>query len=214
MGTITAIEAPRGRHRQACIRLDDGRSLHLSPALVAEAGLAVGQALPAARAEALLQAEGLRRGLERAYRLLRYRPRSQAEVEERLRRAGVQPTIIPQVVQRLHEQGMLDDAAFARFWRQDREQFRPRGRRGLLWELKRLGVAPEVAREAVADLDETDSAYRAARALARRLSPEDAVAFRRRLGAGLHRRGFSGEVVRSVVERLWREATGQGLPEA
>ena len=40
----------------------------------------------------------------------------------------------------LEAQGYLDDHAFARFWVENREQFRPRGRRALAYELRQKGV--------------------------------------------------------------------------
>lgn len=207
MGIVVAIEAHRGRRGQAQVTLDTGQCLRLGLALVAEAGLDVGQPLSSKQAEALLAAEQVRQGLEIAYRLLGYRPRSRAEIEARLRRAALESGPISQIIQRLQEQGLLDDAAFARFWREARERGHPRGRRGLLWELERLGVAPEVAREAVADLDETTGAYRAGQRLLRHLPAHDPQVFRRRLAAGLRRRGFGVEVARSMVERLWVEAS-------
>lgn len=209
MGTIISIEAPRGRGRQVQVRLDSGQCLYLDSAVVAERGLTVGLAVSLQQAQSLLAAEQVRRGLEIAHRLLGYRPRSRAEIETRLRRAGVEESALVQVLQRLQEQDLLDDVAFARFWREERERVRPRGTRYLLWELDRLGVAPDVAREAVADLDEAASAYRVGQRLARTLSTADPGAFRQRLEAALRRRGFGGDAIRSALSRLREDVAAQ-----
>ncbi len=195
------IKALRGR-KVTCVHLDDSQTLRLNSALVAEEGLTVGQHLPPERVEALLVADQVRRGLAIAYRLLSARPRSCAEIEVRLRRASLPPATVSQVVLRLQEQSLLDDDAFARFWREARQQGNPRGRRALLWELHRLGVSTEVAQGAVADLDEDTLAFQAAERLARRLTAADPEWFRRRLTEGLRRRGFGAQAAHSAVRKL------------
>src|SRR6266542_33079 len=45
---------------------------------------------------------------------------------------------------RLAELGLVDDAAFARFWVENRQACRPRGAGALRDELRRKGIAPDV----------------------------------------------------------------------
>ncbi|MCI0801320.1 MAG: RecX family transcriptional regulator, partial [Chloroflexi bacterium] len=61
-----------------------------------------------------------------ALRLLSYRSRSEKEVERRLRGRFTEDAIV-QTLSDLSRQGLLDDAAFAKEWRERRERFRPRG---------------------------------------------------------------------------------------
>jgi len=145
---------------------------------------------------------------ERAYqaglRFLAYRARSRQEVRQRLARRFSAPAV-QQAVARLEEGGHLNDATFARFWRQSRETHRPRSAFLIRLELEQRGVARELAAEAVVGLDEEDSAYRAGRRRLRALQGVDEVNFRRRLGDYLRRRGFALGVARRTLERLWRE---------
>ena len=139
-----------------------------------------------------------------ALRFLAYRMRSQAEVRRRLEKR-YSSQVIDRVVDELREQRYLDDAAFALEWRQHRERRRPRGQELIRHELMRLGVDPEVIREALADFDAADNAYRAGRGLAGRLADIDCSQFRQRVWSHLQRRGFDHTVIRDVVDRLWRE---------
>ena len=139
-----------------------------------------------------------------ALRFLAYRARSQAEVRRRLGKS-YPSGIVDLVVAHLQEQGYLDDDAFARQWRWNREQRRPRGQGVIRQELMRLGVEPEVIREALADFDATDNAYRAGLKFAARLDRSDYNRFRQRLWPFLQRRGFDGEVIQNVISRLWQE---------
>ncbi|MCI0899228.1 MAG: regulatory protein RecX [Chloroflexi bacterium] len=140
-----------------------------------------------------------------ALRLLSYRSRSEKEVERRLRGRFTEDAII-QTLSDLSRQGLLDDAAFAKEWRERRERFRPRGPAVIRQELRKLGVDHQVIREALSDFDVSANAYQAGSRYASKLSVADANVFRRRLGGFLHRRGFEGDVLGQTVERLWRES--------
>ena len=144
----------------------------------------------------------------RAYRaglrFVSYRPRSRQEIRRRLgRRFGARTVEL--ALARLEEQGYVDDATFARFWRESREAHRPRSAGLIRRELAQRGVGREVAEEAVAGLDDDANAYRAGLGRMRSLERLDYVTFRRRLEGYLRRRGFGTGVVRKAVERLWRE---------
>ena len=139
-----------------------------------------------------------------ALRLLSYRARSEEEVRRRLR-GRFTGEAIDRTLSALRRQGLLDDAAFAREWRDQREKFRPRGPNVIRQELLRLGVDREVIKDALSDFDASANAYQAGSRYAAKLPTQDAGAFRRKLGGFLHRRGFEGEVLGETVERLWRE---------
>ena len=139
-----------------------------------------------------------------ALRFLAYRMRSQAEVRRRLEKRH-SSQVIDRVIAELLEQRYLDDAAFAVEWRQHRERRRPRGQVLIRHELMQLGVDLEVIREALADFDAPDNAYRAGRGLAGRLADSDYPQFRQRVWSHLQRRGFDHTVIRDAVDRLWQE---------
>ncbi len=148
---------------------------------------------------------GLGRCQDAAVRYLSYRPRSEAELREKLKQRGFDDASIEAVLTRLKAQGLVDDVAFAEFWKENRESFRPRSQRLTRLELGRKGVAGEIVNQVVGTIDDSGSAYRAALSRAARLSLSDYSAFRRRLGEYLRRRGFGYEVINHTVELVWRE---------
>ena len=139
-----------------------------------------------------------------ALRLLAYRPRAVEELRRRLKERFSEAAV-EQTLAGLQTQGLLDDAAFAREWRRQRERRRPRGPAIISNELRRLGVDSEVVQEALADFDAAENAYRAAARYASRLSQKDFSEFKRKLWGFLQRRGFDGSVARQTVDRLWQE---------
>ncbi len=146
--------------------------------------------------------------LDAAVRYLGYRPRGEAELRKRLTQRGFTRDVQDAVIEKLRAQGLVDDTAFAQFWKDNRETFRPRSRRLTRLELRRKGVAAEIVDQVVGTIDDEAAAYRAALARARRLSRTDALAFRRKLGGYLQRRGFSTGVIKGTLERVWKE----GIP--
>ena len=144
--------------------------------------------------------------IDAAYRYLSYRPRSEFEMRVWLGRKGHGSRTIENTLSALRAKGLLDDLAFARFWRESRESSSPRSRAALRSELRRKGIDPDVVAEALDGVDEEAAAYRAAQKKAARLATVDHDDFRTRLSAVLKRRGFSYEVTEHTVNRLWQES--------
>jgi len=143
--------------------------------------------------------------LDAALRLLSYRPRAEAELRRRLLRR-FPPEEVESAIQALRSQGYLDDREFARFWRDNRERFRPRSARVIRGELLRLGVGSETASEALEGFDDEENAVRAARKRLPSLQGADYQTFEEKLGPYLLRRGFPHSLVQRVVRRLWEES--------
>lgn len=147
------------------------------------------------------------RCLDAASRYLSYRPRSVFEVKSRLRRRGFDQPTIETVLQELRRNGSLDDLAFARFWKDNRDSFSPRSGMLLSRELRAKGVAAGVVNQVVTDVDDEASAYRAAQKRAGRIGHADFTDFQSRLTSFLRRRGFAYEVADHAVRRLWDEVS-------
>ncbi len=202
---ITAIEKqPR---RRADVFIDGRLALTVSLEVLAQAGLRVGDELTEAKLEELRQAETRYAALAAALRLLAYRPRSEAELRQRLTLRGAPAAAVDETIARLRDLALVDDEAFARAWVESRDQTSPRGRWLLASELRAKGVPRQTVQQSLAALNEEDDAYRAGVRRARSMTALSYAEFRRRLGDYLLRRGFGYETVGATVSRLWREAT-------
>jgi regulatory protein len=194
--------------------------LELALDLVAREGLAPGDTLTAARIRDLQREDGVYRAREAALSLLSHRARSRAELRRRLLRKEHPTPVVEQVLGWLDDRGYLDDRSFAEAFVRDRLRLRPRGRIGLLQELRRKGIddgTAEAAVEAVLrdeEVDEGSLAREAADAWARknasslrraRRSREDRERARRRLYGHLARRGFAPDAVRGAIDRVFHD---------
>ncbi|MBI3740985.1 MAG: RecX family transcriptional regulator [Chloroflexi bacterium] len=203
MGLITAIE-PQARHANRFnLYIDDEFAFGLSAILAAK--VRVGQTLSDEERNALEREENFETAYEKALRFLEPRPRSSSEVKQQLFKKKFDAETIARVLARLTDAGLLDDAAFAKYWVENREQFRPRAGRALKFELRRKGVGDTAIKDAVGEIDESESAYRAGTARARRWRDLEPREFRDKLTAFLIRRGFGYDIAKHAVRRLQTE---------
>ncbi|MCD6453422.1 MAG: RecX family transcriptional regulator [Dehalococcoidales bacterium] len=204
---MTGSRLGGGRGKRVRVYLDGRLAFSLEAEVAVEQGLKVGRELAADQIKALTIADSLQRCQLAAEHYLSYRPRSEFELRERLRRRGFDGDSVAMVLSRLRERGLVDDMGFAQFWKDNRESFSPRSQWLTRVELRRKGVAEEIIDQVVKVINDDDSAYRAAISKARRLPLSDYAGFRHRLGGYLKRRGFNYGVINHTVERLWQELT-------
>jgi len=150
--------------------------------------------------------ESLEKSLGYALRLLKFRPRSEAELRQRLSRKGISSVTVEFLISECKRKGLIDDEKFARYLATQKMMVKPVGRRMLVHELKSKGINPLLVEQAVQEATEGKQELDVARELARgrilklaELKPEVA---RRRLFGFLSRRGFSSEVVYQVVREM------------
>ena len=145
----------------------------------------------------------LSRARLQALRLLKVRPRTEAELRSRLSRKRVPDPVADRLLDELKAKGLVNDAQFARYFAAQQMDFRPVGRRGLLTRLRAKGVPPALAAEAAAGAVAAEDELAAARRLASQRAPRLAglgpAAAQRRLFGFLSRRGFSSEVIWKVL---------------
>ncbi|MFD0397780.1 recombination regulator RecX [Kitasatospora sp. NPDC127121] len=146
-------------------------------------------------------------------RLLTGAAKSRKQLADALRKREIPDDVADEVLTRLEEVGLIDDAAFAAAWVESRHAVRGLSRRALAQELRTKGVAADLVEQAVAQLDHDDETE-AARALVDRklrstrgLDPQ--VRMRRLVGV-LARRGYSeGLAFRVVRSALDEEEPGE-----
>jgi regulatory protein len=203
-GTITALVAQKKNPDRVNVYLDGHFAFGL--AAIEAVRLRRGQVLTEADIERLQAADDVEKAREKALRFLSNRPRSEWEVRQNLRKAGYGDATIDRVLERLRSVALVDDAAFARYWIENRTQFNPRGAVALRQELRRKGVNREVIDAVLAEDQPVDdqAAVQAALAKADRYRQLPRPEFAQKLGAYLARRGFDYETVREAVQVAWQ----------
>lgn len=151
-------------------------------------------------------ADPVHQAREICLRLLTVRPRTRQELQQALQRKEIDEAVAEQVLGRLDEVGLIDDAAFAEVWVRSRHNFQGLGRRALAMELRRKGVADDEAAEALATVDAEAEEERARQLVRKRLrvlaDAEESAKIRKLVGM-LARKGYAeGMAFRVVKDEL------------
>ena len=154
MKKITAIRGGKVRRKRVNVFLDGKFAFSLEAEVAMKEDLKVGQELSASQIEALAGSDQFHRSLNAAARYLSYRPRSEFELRQKLHQRGFDGDSVEVVVAKLKEQGLVDDMAFAQFWKDNRESFSPRSQRLTGLELRRKGVADDTIAQVVDAIDD------------------------------------------------------------
>lgn len=201
MGTITGLSAQVKNPDRVNVFIDGTFALGVDLALAT--GLRVGQEISPAELEQLDHRDEIHRARQRVLGLLARRPYSSAEIARYLRRHKIGDEIIQNVIDDLTEAKLIDDDAFAAYWVEQRETFRPRSRLAMRQELNQKGIDREIVAEALSGLDEIDAARRVARKQAGRWRGLPEAEWRTKMTRYLMRQGYPYDVVSEVVTETW-----------
>jgi regulatory protein len=205
---VTAVERKRGRHGRVEVWIDGVSRIELARTMVTSRGLRPGRDIDAAEVDAMVATDARRTAFETAGAMLARRPHGERELRRKLAQRKHDQSVIDETVERLRTMKLIDDAEFARLWAESRDRASPRGRRMIAGELRARGIAAELARDAAAEIDEDDAAYRVASKRVRGLEIPSNPAFAERLASYLQRRGFSWDVVQRTMRRCLAESAG------
>ena len=219
MSVISGIvPAPRPAGRFAVL-VDGRETAVLTLEAIDRLRLAVGCSVAGLVEQIALVARRLQ-AYDRAVNLLAFRARSSSELARSLQRKGEEKPHVDWAIDRLREQGLLDDAAFARSFARTRVVDGKQSRRRVQQDLARKGVSRSLSDEAIDTVFEEEAVDQraiveeAARKKLRSLAGLDPVVQRRRLYGFLARRGFEIDDIRSVLSAIGSSLGADGGSDA
>ncbi len=140
--------------------------------------------------------------IDLALRALNARDRTEQELRVFLERRRVEPDVVDDVVRALAEEGLVDDAGYARRFAEDRRLLERWGSDRIARDLARRGVDRELIEAAVSDHGRDDEMAVAIELLDRRFPlPFDGDRERDKAWRLLVRRGYEPELAYSAVRR-------------
>jgi regulatory protein len=208
MRKITALQVQKKNPNRINVHLDGEYAFGL--ARIVAAWLQVGQTLDEDKIAELQTEDARERAMKQAMLFLSYRARSEKEIRQNLSKHEIPDVVIEDTLERLRRNGFANDKQFASVWVENRNTFRPRGRRVLALELRQKGINETIIESALEGLDEEALAYEAGLKKARKLKVREWSEFRKKTSEFLARRGFSYSVIAPIVSRLWNEIHPEG----
>lgn len=205
MAEITKIK-PQKNKKRVNIYLGGKFVFGLDADNFLKAGLKVGQELSEKQVEDLVFKNEFQKLLNKVYRILSLRPRSEKEIKDYLIKKKATEKISQKIIEKLKKLGQINDNAFAIWWIEQRLTFRPRGKFGLRMELKQKGVNKKIIDKVIEQLvDELPLARKVVQKKLKtykNLLRED---FYQKMSAFLARRGFSWPVIKQVVDEFLKK---------
>ena len=143
--------------------------------------------------------------LRYAFRLLKFRPRSEYELQQRLKRQGYPESTVKEALFFLREKRLVDDLEFARMWVESRIK-RPLGINRIKQELKIKGIDKDLIGQVIESLGTKYSEEETIKGLVCRrwekLKLIEPAKAKRRLFLYLLRRGFSPDKIQEVINQI------------
>ena len=144
-----------------------------------------------------------------AVRYLGPRDRSALEIKQHLATKGWEKEASCQAVERLKQEGYVDDEAFSQKWVDFRCRTAPRSRMAIRQELKRKGIARATIQSAVEAMDEEALALACVKRKSRQWHRYDGAEKEQRIVLFLQRKGFPYAVcwkaARTFANHAWND---------
>ncbi|MEI7825203.1 MAG: recombination regulator RecX [Chlorobiaceae bacterium] len=142
-----------------------------------------------------------------ALKLLGLRNHSNKELERKLRKKGYETESIEPVLEKLTQQGVLDDRVFAMELIRSRSRRKPAGKLKIGMELRKRGVSEAIIGELLKEYDSTELCYRAAEKKVASLHNATDAERKRKLEVFLNNRGFEWQEIQTVLKQLHASST-------
>jgi regulatory protein len=170
-------------------------------------GLKDGQELTQARIEEVVKKAEFQKTWEKLLRFAMTRPRSHKEVSMWFRKKEVHESIQAELINKLKHFDMLDDAKFAKWWVEQRQNFKPKPRRVLLQELKIKGISQENINLALGEevIDEVKMAQKILQKKDYKWQGLDPKVARLKKSTYLAGKGFGWEVIEKILKKIESE---------
>lgn len=206
MSTITSIK-PQKNKKRVNIHLDGKFGFGLDLENFVKLNLRVEQELTEKEIEKIVKEGEFKKTVDKLLNFASLRPRSEMEIQTWLKRKKVHESIHKNLFNRLNRLNLLDDEKFAKWWISQRQEFKAKSKRELVFELKRKGINSEIIKETILEekIDEEENAKKNLSKKAYKWERYEEKARKKKMFEYLARKGFEYDVVRKIVDDFLKQ---------
>jgi len=202
MPVITSIKQQKRKSR-VNVYLDDefGFGIDLDNFVLLH--LKVDQELTQEEVEKIVRKAEFQKTLDKLLRFAMVRPRSEKEVRDYFKRKQVHESIAGELFGKLKHFELLDDLKFAKWWVEQRQNFRPKPKRILTQELMMKGIKKEIINKILGE-EEVDEEKLAKGILEKKAYKWNNLPTReakQKMSQYLTGKGFRWDVIEKVVKK-------------
>lgn len=200
MPRVTSIKQQKNKNR-VNVYLDDKFGFGIDIDNFVLLHLKVDQELTDKEVTEIVQKAEFQKTLDKLLRFAMVRPRSEKEVVEWFRRKKVHESLHEKLLEKLKRFKLLDDIKFAKWWVDQRQNFRPKAVRILRLELSQKGIKKETIDKVMGEtkVDEEKMARELIDKRAYKWKTLSAREARRKISQYLAGKGFSWDVIEKVL---------------
>jgi len=199
--TITSIK-PQKNNKRVNIHLDGKFGFGLDLENFVKLNLKVEQELSEKEIEKIVKEGEYKKTIDKLLNFASLRPRSEREINSWLRRKKVHESIHKKMFLRLRKLELLDDEKFAKWWIKQRQEFKAKSKRELVFELRSKGIDNNVIKNVIdeAKIDEHENAKKILVKRSYKWQKFEKEESRKKMFEYLARKGFGYNVIRKVVD--------------
>lgn len=137
----------------------------------------------------------------KAVKFISLRPRSQKEILTYLAKKSSNQKVREKIFQELTKLGLVDDQSFVHWWIDQRNTFRPKGKKALMMELRQKGIDRDLSEMIVnREVDERKLAKMLLTKKKKTWEKLPLVIQKEKQTSFLARRGFSWSVIKALLD--------------
>jgi len=201
--TVTSIK-PQRNQKRVNVYLDDKFGFGIDIENFVKLGLKVEQELKEEEIEKIVKKAEFQKTLDKLLRFATLRPRSEKEIKDWFKKRKVHESLYKELLNRLSKLELIDDKKFAKWWVDQRNTFKPRGKRVLEMELRLKGIKKEIAQEILGDLkvNEEKVAKDLLQKKVYRWKSLPVLERKLKMSQFLARKGFGWDVIEKSVDKM------------
>lgn len=193
---ITKLEYQKKDPNRVNVYVDDKFIAGIEANDVIRLGLYKGQEISTVELNKIIGESEIGKLFNFSLNFLSFRPRSEWEIRQHLKKKTKNSEMIDLIVSKLKKIGQVDDEAFARWYVEQRQTFRPKGRRAIEMELRRKGIENKTIKQLSSNsINESELAKKA---LVKYHGEKNPVKLQRFLAS----RGFDWETIKEVLDEF------------
>ena len=200
---ITEITAQK-RNERLNIFIDNKFAFGISSELAYKYNLKTGKELNEKFIEDILKDEELNKAINQALKFLSYRQRSEKEIRDKLEDKGYEEIYVDEAVSYCKKHKYIDDRTFAESFIRDKINLNNFGSYRIKRELGVKGISDEIISDVL--IEDKESEYERAFEIAKKKYSTykniDKIKAYRRLSGFLQRKGYSFDIVNSILNKL------------
>ncbi len=200
MPIITAIKAQKNKKR-VNIYLDNSFDFGLDLENFMKLGLKVNQELTNEEIKLITEKGEKAKTLEKVISFASVRPRSKKEIMDYFRRKNTNVLIHWYLIEKLEKYGLLDDQKFAKWWVEQRLQFKNKSKKDITFELRQKGIDTNTIKNVLDDseIDELKITKELIAKKSYKWQKYDEKVRRQKISQYLAGKGFSWDVISNLV---------------